>query len=477
MMDLCAILKEVPIKKENSYFYKAHPITISVDKNLMFNIVGRHEVQTKSQGNLKANPRLSGAPITNGLIVILLMSALFAAIGFAIDWAELRGYNFIDRTNYINYFSYSENVLAYTKLEYWYQYLSREVLWHISIPWLQKDLGLNIHTILNSISFLSLFTAAFVLTRYKPVWSILFLCSPLLITLSFDQLRIALAFSLLVWAYLLPKKFLPISILLCVLSPLFHTSSVLFLALFGCLKLLFWCKKTLQLNHITILISLVLTGATMSFLLGEALHVLLELIGDRRANIYVDDASSGIKYTSFWILLLLATLAQPKSFFDNLFNCYSVIILSFVTFNLIFGGYSLRFLAVSLPFLMITKIANYRMVVGCLLGMIAFSSLLNFIGSDTNPMFAMPWYWHMVIGGYAFGLAFMVVEPVSGSHTNLGRYIYGALIGVMVILIRVLNPAFPEGIMLAILFGNVFAPLIDYFVVQANIKRRKKRHG
>ncbi|MEM9667907.1 MAG: NADH:ubiquinone reductase (Na(+)-transporting) subunit B [Pseudomonadota bacterium] len=128
-----------------------------------------------------------------------------------------------------------------------------------------------------------------------------------------------------------------------------------------------------------------------------------------------------------------------------------------------------------LIFLLSTKIANWRMVVGCLGGMIAFSSLLNFIGSDTNPMFAMPWYWHLVIGGYAFGLVFMVTEPVSGAHTNMGRYIYGALIGFMVVMIRVINPAFPEGMMLAILFGNVFAPLIDYFVVQANIRRRAKR--
>ncbi len=131
---------------------------------------------------------------------------------------------------------------------------------------------------------------------------------------------------------------------------------------------------------------------------------------------------------------------------------------------------------IGLAFLLITKIANWRLVVGCLAGMIAFSSLLNFIGSDTNPMFAMPWYWHLVIGGYAFGLAFMVTEPVSASHTNMGRYIYGALIGFMVVMIRVVNPAFPEGMMLAILFGNVFAPLIDYFVVQANIRRRAKRH-
>lgn len=129
-----------------------------------------------------------------------------------------------------------------------------------------------------------------------------------------------------------------------------------------------------------------------------------------------------------------------------------------------------------LMFLLATKIGNYRMVVGCLVGMIGFSMLLNVVGSDTNPMFAMPWYWHLVVGGYAFGLVFMVTEPVSGSHTNTGRYIYGALIGVMVVMIRVINPAFPEGMMLAILFGNVFAPLIDHFVVQANIKRRAKRH-
>ena len=87
-------------------------------------------------------------------------------------------------------------------------------------------------------------------------------------------------------------------------------------------------------------------------------------------------------------------------------------------------------------------------------------------------MFAMPFWWHMVIGGYAFGLVFMATEPVSGSHTNKGRWIYGIIIGVMVILIRVLNPAFPEGMMLAILFGNLLAPLVDHFVVQQNIKKR-----
>ncbi len=126
--------------------------------------------------------------------------------------------------------------------------------------------------------------------------------------------------------------------------------------------------------------------------------------------------------------------------------------------------------------LLLTRIAAWRIVAGVMLGMIALSTLFNMIGSETNPMFAMPWYWHMVIGGFAFGMLFMATDPVSASMTNTGKWIFGALIGVMVVLIRVVNPAFPEGMMLAILFANLCAPLIDHFVVQANIKRRLARN-
>ncbi|MEH6564567.1 MAG: NADH:ubiquinone reductase (Na(+)-transporting) subunit B [Halopseudomonas sp.] len=126
--------------------------------------------------------------------------------------------------------------------------------------------------------------------------------------------------------------------------------------------------------------------------------------------------------------------------------------------------------------LLMTKIANWRIVAGVMVGMIATSMLFNAIGSETNPMFSVPWYWHMVVGGFAFGMIFMATDPVSASMTNTGKWIFGALIGLMVILIRVVNPAFPEGMMLAILFANLFAPLIDHFVVQANIKRRLARN-
>ena len=128
-------------------------------------------------------------------------------------------------------------------------------------------------------------------------------------------------------------------------------------------------------------------------------------------------------------------------------------------------------------FLIYTRIASYRIILGVFLGMLATALLFNAIGSDSNPLFAMPWYWHLVLGGFAFGMVFMATDPVSAAMTDAGRWIFGALIGVMAVLIRVVNPAFPEGMMLAILFANLCAPLIDYGVVQVNIRRRLRRTG
>ena len=138
------------------------------------------------------------------------------------------------------------------------------------------------------------------------------------------------------------------------------------------------------------------------------------------------------------------------------------------------GETSLIAIGIALIILLATGVASYRIILGTFFGMIVMSSILNIIGSDSNPMFQVPWYWHFVIGSFAFGLVFMATEPVSGSGTNTGRWIYGALIGVTVILIRVINPAFPEGMMLAILFANLFAPVIDHMVISNNIAKRKR---
>ncbi len=141
------------------------------------------------------------------------------------------------------------------------------------------------------------------------------------------------------------------------------------------------------------------------------------------------------------------------------------------------GETSLIAIGIGAVFLLLTKIASWRIMLGVAVGVIATSLLFNLIGSDSNPMFTLTPQWHFVIGGLAFGMVFMATDPVSASMTDAGRFWYGFLIGLMTILIRVVNPAFPEGIMLAILFANLFAPLIDWFVVQANIKRREKRYA
>ncbi len=126
--------------------------------------------------------------------------------------------------------------------------------------------------------------------------------------------------------------------------------------------------------------------------------------------------------------------------------------------------------------LIFTGIASWRIMLSIVVGMVAMSLTFNLIGSDTNPMFAMTPAWHFVLGGFALGTVFMATDPVTAAVTKQGQVVYGLLIGVLVVLVRVVNPAFPEGMMLAILFGNVFAPIIDKIFINANIKRRQLRN-
>ena len=127
--------------------------------------------------------------------------------------------------------------------------------------------------------------------------------------------------------------------------------------------------------------------------------------------------------------------------------------------------------------LLVTRVASWATISGVFVGTIVLSIVLNGVGSASNPMFAIPFYWHFVLGGWAFGMVFMATDPVSSAFTDRGRFQYGFGIGALVVLIRVVNPAYPEGMMLAILFMNMFAPLLDHFVVQANIQRRLARVG
>ncbi len=139
------------------------------------------------------------------------------------------------------------------------------------------------------------------------------------------------------------------------------------------------------------------------------------------------------------------------------------------------GEVSTVALAIGAAIIVFARIASWRIIAGVMVGMAGMATLFNLIGSETNPLFSMPWHWHLVLGGFAIGMFFMATDPVSAAFTNKGKWWYGILIGVMAVLIRVANPAYPEGMMLAILFANLFAPIFDYLVVQGNIKRRKAR--
>jgi len=142
------------------------------------------------------------------------------------------------------------------------------------------------------------------------------------------------------------------------------------------------------------------------------------------------------------------------------------------------GETSTLAILIGAAFLLITKVGNWRIMAGTLLGMVLTAKLSNYFGEaigSSNSMLFLPLEYHLVMGGFAFGLVFMATDPVSAAQTDKGRWIYGLLIGFMCVIIRAINPAYPEGMMLGILFANAFSPLIDYFVMKSHIKQRLKR--
>lgn len=129
-------------------------------------------------------------------------------------------------------------------------------------------------------------------------------------------------------------------------------------------------------------------------------------------------------------------------------------------------------------FMIFAGVGYWRIMLSCFLGAIVMGLIFNslpYLGFEGNALTNFPWYKHLIAGGLAFGIVFMATDPVSASQTTKGKYIYGFLIGFFAVMIRVFNPAYPEGIMLAILLMNVFAPVIDHYVIQGNVKKRLKR--
>lgn len=182
-------------------------------------------------------------------------------------------------------------------------------------------------------------------------------------------------------------------------------------------------------------------------------------------------------------LLAQATTVPADQFTDVAGNAYASVQQSFMDSIIGFipgsiGETSVIACLLGAALLIFTGIGSWKIMLSSLLGGIAMGLLFNWLGPvyfPDNSFLALPWWYHLAIGGFMFGIVFMATDPVTAAQTDTGKWIYGFSIGLLAILIRTVNPAYPEGVMMAILFMNVMAPMIDHYVVEANIKRRAKR--
>ena len=186
---------------------------------------------------------------------------------------------------------------------------------------------------------------------------------------------------------------------------------------------------------------------------------------------------AGMKVDSISGETILGSLAQNKSMGYELWDMFYGFIPGSV------GETSTVLILIGALILIFSKIASWRIMVSAVIGAVVMGLIFNGVvdagwinsGSGFYGLMSTPYWNHLMIGGLAFGIVFMATDPVTGSQTNKGKWIYGFFIGFLSIMIRVFNPAYPEGVMLAILLMNVFAPTIDHYVVEGNIKRRLNR--
>ncbi len=286
------------------------------------------------------------------LIYRIIIITLFVLIMLVIPWEHLQGFKFVDRGNYLEYFNYHTNILEYKRIDNFIGALTNEVLWHYLIPLLTDDLGINIEHIFIVITVFCLFTFSLFLANRHGIWSLLLLINPLLITLSFSQLRMAFAYSFLLTAYMSRKLILAIA--LTIPAILIHTSSLIFISIFIFIWLLPKVKLKFASDKLQYISACVLAGLILSIAIGPLRDLILGSVGDRRIG--YGNISSSLLYTSFWIGMLGLCMIQRTDFYRSEITKYSIIILSLVSFNIFTGGYTLRFLAVALPMLITTML-------------------------------------------------------------------------------------------------------------------------
>jgi hypothetical protein len=287
------------------------------------------------------------------------VAGVFALLMMMIPWESLssRGY-FIDRAVYTEYFLYGESRLDWGSYTSPSDYITGEWLWHWSIGYLVNDLAVPIDFIFGFISFLCLFTFAYFLASHGSIWAVPLLVNPLIVTLAFSQLRIALAFSLLLAAYMSGRKI--VLALAIPLTGMIHTGAVLMTAIGASVWLI---KRTLvdrSAHYVVIFAALFFVGIAVAVSTGTAGEVVLGYFGDRRATRYTGgEGTMGIRFTLFWAGILTLTAFQGRKFVENRVNAFALVVLAFVLSSFVFGGYTSRILAISLP-LVLVAVVNFR---------------------------------------------------------------------------------------------------------------------
>ncbi len=274
---------------------------------------------------------------------------LYSFLMVLVPWEVIHGKEFVDLERYTNYFLSGTSVLEYRSFETIADMFLGEILWHSVIPYLNNVVGINLEYIFTGISFICGVSFSAFLYKRVGVWALLFLINPLFISLAFSQLRMALAFSLLIIAYEYRKYFL--HFVLALASIFIHTSMLLFISLFLFVRIVVYLGHRNLIDTLINKIVLLFVGVIFALLLGPLRDVLLGFFGDRRIG--YGDISSSLLYTSIWIGLLLISLIQSKKFYEDEVNSYAVIMLTIASLSSVVGGYTTRLLAVSLPFILV----------------------------------------------------------------------------------------------------------------------------
>jgi hypothetical protein len=270
----------------------------------------------------------------------------FAAIMGSIPWERLQGHLFNDHQQYLYHFLHEESIFYYVNLRGFLDYFFNEALWEYLVRTLVYTMGVPIDIVFFAISLLCLITFSFFLARRHNVFSIVLLCNPLLVTFAFDQLRLALAYSLILIGYMARRPL--IATILVALALFIHTSIIIFVAVYFAIKKINAIVNRDGDRHFATYAILCIMGVAVSIVTGPLHGPILGYFGDRRASL-VGPLNNSLLYTSFWIALLGLFALQSKPFLRDEVNTYSVFILAVTAANLLTGGYTLRFLSIGLP--------------------------------------------------------------------------------------------------------------------------------